>query len=656
MAPPEADAHEAVDMTLFDQHWTSRLQNRPYTHKKETGAWVGGAFLGLLALPFGPIGMVVLGAFGAAVGALVGLIADKREQKTGKLLASREHRRLKYLIRYASDRFPRSDDPAGFLESVITEFKPVAEIGMISNAAKKELVNRSEADSALRIEHSARSYTALLYCFLCRDDVHQCLWIYMDDFLKNWRTFSSADFVRICVDILKTLVSMDEALSSKPQFEVVKRMKAFIEHPNIKPIYEHSQWHPPSATQRVIESLMYTDALERQEQDTDQTGIREAVQKVLPSRLVFPFKIAGQLRKVALNINQPWKKQPDHVLGEIEEGDIDTPYVSPASSSRGNSMFRPEENIDEADLFVISRDRITEGDAPQKCKESNVAVGVLLRVCPIACPTVNREVFFKDFDDFLNFDLELKHKLPIGTGEFRFLEEKEKEPYEGWDVCVNKPKVKVVKLKSDASPSVLVRAWATVSDTSAELVLYHIHDFGRRVEWDKTFNEMRLLKPTKDDEFCDTLYCVLRAPLGVQTRDFLQYRRVSGAPSPANGAKRFLILMRSAARAEMPEVPQYIRAETVISGYIIEQAGDSRDTSLFILSQTDIKGLIPKWIVNTAAGRVPVQWVESLEDACRKYRAEHPDHQLLLQDYISRQIASTMKPPDEAVKMTATSL
>ncbi|KAF4702734.1 hypothetical protein FOZ63_007495, partial [Perkinsus olseni] len=170
---------EAVDMTLFDQHWTSRLQNRPYTRKKETGAWVGGAFLGLLALPFGPMGMVVLGAVGAGLGSLVGLVLDRRERRTGRLLASREHRRLKYLIRYASDRFPRSDDPAGFLESaaeqrrgvflcafykVITEFKPVAEIGTISNTAKKELT--------------------LLYSFLCRDDVHQCLWIYTDDFLK----------------------------------------------------------------------------------------------------------------------------------------------------------------------------------------------------------------------------------------------------------------------------------------------------------------------------------------------------------------------------------------------------------------------------------------------------------------------------------------
>ncbi|KAF4667971.1 hypothetical protein FOL46_002247 [Perkinsus olseni] len=604
------------------------------------------AFLGLLALPFGPMGMVVLGAVGAGLGSLVGVVLDRRERRTGRLLASREHRRLKYLIRYASDRFPRSDDPAGFLESVITEFKPVAEIGTISNTAKKELT--------------------LLYSFLCRDDVHQCLWIYTDDFLKNWRTLSSIDFLRICVDILRTLVSMDEALSSKPQFEVVKRMKAFIEHPNIKPIYEHSQWHPPPSTQKVIESLMYKDALERGgREDSEQGGIiREA------------------LRKATSQINKPWRKTTEALSTEVENGEVDTPYVSPASSSRfdaqganrgystslrGESPANLDDAIRETDLFVLSKGAATETDDAAR-NDSRVAVATWRAVSDICLQAprrsgrlvqANREVFFKDFDDFLNFDLDLKHKLPIGLGEFRFLEEKERASYTGWDVCVDKTKIKVVKLKSDVSPSVLVRAWATVTDTPAELVLYHIHDFERRVEWDKTFSEMRLLKPSKGDELCDTLYCVLRAPFGVQARDFLQYRRVFVQPPKNQGDKRYLILMRSASRAEMPEVQlilsSYIRAETIISGYIIEQAADSNDTSLFILSQTDIKGLIPKWIVNTAAGRVPVQWVESLEEACRKYRAQHADYAQQMDEYLTQHVTPLFL-QGEAARITATSL
>lgn len=43
---------------------------------------LSGAFLGLLALPFGPIGMVVLGALGAGIGTLIGLVLDKREVMT----------------------------------------------------------------------------------------------------------------------------------------------------------------------------------------------------------------------------------------------------------------------------------------------------------------------------------------------------------------------------------------------------------------------------------------------------------------------------------------------------------------------------------------------------------------------------------------------
>jgi hypothetical protein len=34
------------------------------------------------------------------------------------------------------------------------------------------------------------------------------------------------------------------------------------------------------------------------------------------------------------------------------------------------------------------------------------------------------------------------------------------------------------------------------------------------------------------------------------------------------------------------------------------------------MSQTDIKGLIPKWIVNMVAAKAPAQWVESLTISC----------------------------------------
>merc|ERR1712032_1553792 len=72
-----------------------------------------------------------------------------------------------------------------------------------------------------------------------------------------------------------------------------------------------------------------------------------------------------------------------------------------------------------------------------------------------------------------------------------------------------------------------------------------------------------------------------------------------------------------------------IRAESVIAGYIIEQTYDKRDNSkvlsLFILSCSDIKGLVPKWIVNMVAPKKPAEWVESLRKASVEFQASHPN-------------------------------
>lgn len=65
-----------------------------------------------------------------------------------------------------------------------------------------------------------------------------------------------------------------------------------------------------------------------------------------------------------------------------------------------------------------------------------------------------------------------------------------------------------------------------------------------------------------------------------------------------------------------------VRAETIISGYVIEQIqNDPPVTSLTIISQNDIKGLIPKYLVNMASGKAPKQWVSNLITGCEKYDA-----------------------------------
>ena len=216
--------------------------------------------------------------------------------------------------------------------------------------------------------------------------------------------------------------------------------------------------------------------------------------------------------------------------------------------------------------------------------------------------------FFRNFNDFLKFDIDLKHKMPISDSEFSFLFEQESESLTapGWSTTVEKKNIKVLRFSPDEeSSSVLVRAYARIPNTTAANIFYHIYDPTKRQSWDKNFSAISV---TSGDD-CEILYCQLQAPFGITPRDFLQYRKA------LNEGQTCCIIMRSAEHAQHPNVPGFIRAESMISGYVIRQRGP--DCDLFLMSSTDIKGLIPKWIVNMVAAKAPAQWVECLTNSCK---------------------------------------
>jgi hypothetical protein len=229
-------------------------------------------------------------------------------------------------------------------------------------------------------------------------------------------------------------------------------------------------------------------------------------------------------------------------------------------------------------------------------------------------PVHKGRAFFRSFKDFMDFDLDLKHRLPITIHEARFLYEKEAEPHNapGWELTVNKANINVLRFisRNEEAP-VLVRAYAKIPNMSIANVFYHIVDPEVRPKWDQNFSMFSLIPHAHDNE-CEILYCTLNSPFGVTPRDFLQYRK----SLVDNGVAT--IMMRSAVHEDRPPSPGYIRAESLISGYVIRQVGE--DVELFLMSQTDIKGLIPKWMVNMFAAKAPAQWVENLAKSCKKLK------------------------------------
>jgi START domain len=106
------------------------------------------------------------------------------------------------------------------------------------------------------------------------------------------------------------------------------------------------------------------------------------------------------------------------------------------------------------------------------------------------------------------------------------------------------------------------------------------------------------------EEGRSVVYYQVKAPFGVTNRDFLQQRKVKfDYPKMGMTTMHF----RSIEHEKMPLRPKFIRADTIISAYLFEEeVGDKGIvTKLTIVSQNDIKGIIPKTLVNMASGKAP---------------------------------------------------
>jgi hypothetical protein len=84
--------------------------------------------------------------------------------------------------------------------------------------------------------------------------------------------------------------------------------------------------------------------------------------------------------------------------------------------------------------------------------------------------------------------------------------------------------------------------------------------------WDKAICNFEILEDIPS-EGRSLLYYMVKTPIGVSNRDFLQQRKVKkDFPTPGTITMHFKSVVDD---ARCPEKPKTIRAETIISGYII---------------------------------------------------------------------------------------
>jgi hypothetical protein len=546
----------------FDKDQLKVIYEKPYKQASRQAAFFGAGIVGIMSMPFGPIGMAAGGVFGALCGGGMGYVVDRRTitSKVAESLVAKK--RLTSLIRWAISRSHDEEEIVMLIEHVTLEFKPIADIAAVSKQARKLL--------------------RVLESWIAQKGVTRQLWAYMDTLLVQWRHLNRADFLR-SMHVFQTLTTMykfSPRVLDQHELQFLQRMERLLQHESVKAVMSHAQLYPTSGETQVMECMVYYDASRKRSDSAS-------------SRPRSPSVGSGSPRDAHVDLEDASDDSDDEIAMYAGQGSMLAPCQAEPSPS--NLSIHSEESLEKQTIQV----------------------------------KVLKKPFFRGWADFMDFDLTFKHKMPITLSEFGLLTEKAEESNDGWDVCVDRADIKVSKQQTGEGV-ITLRAWATVPGVELCAAFYLFHNFEERVKWDKVYETMKLIgQPEKGS---DLLYSVIKAPI-VTPRDFLQYRR---ARVMEDGS--VLIVLRSAQHPDCPENKSNIRAETFISGYVLRQDwdGDKPILNVFLMSCLDIKGLIPKWIVNSQAPKKPADWVDTLRRAALDYQKSNPNFRTDLQPYMKK--------------------
>ena len=81
----------------------------------------------------------------------------------------------------------------------------------------------------------------------------------------------------------------------------------------------------------------------------------------------------------------------------------------------------------------------------------------------------------------------------------------------------------------------------------------------------------------------------------------------------------FIILNFSVKHNKCPEYKGFVRATSIIGGYYIQSINNGEGCQIIYISNSDLKGLVPAWIINSLTTVLAPKMCKSIEDAATKY-------------------------------------
>lgn len=157
--------------------------------------------------------------------------------------------------------------------------------------------------------------------------------------------------------------------------------------------------------------------------------------------------------------------------------------------------------------------------------------------------------------------------------------------------------------------------------TPIDVIPKVIANMNIRKHWESQLYDMEAFDETADLSYCKTFY-VYRSPMGVAHREFLLVQKAwKDFPEPG----MWSLFMKTIEDERWPTALKgRVRATCHILVLVIKPAGKDSEgndlTNCMLLMNTDINGLVPKWIVNLVSRSAPGQWFTDCQRACDMYK------------------------------------
>ena len=187
------------------------------------------------------------------------------------------------------------------------------------------------------------------------------------------------------------------------------------------------------------------------------------------------------------------------------------------------------------------------------------------------------------------------------------------EPIEenGYQKVINESKTKIFKKVIPGYDVILIKTLCQIP-FNKDIIYEAIANLEIRKKWDSSFSELKIINEKKDNKNVELLYMIIKSPsLITKDRDNVQQRKI-WKNFPNNNSH--ILHFTSIDSPQFPKSKKYIRANTIISGYYIEDIPGENKSNLIIVSQTDVGG--PNWLINKVAPKASKNWVNNLIKGC----------------------------------------